>query len=147
MGRQYKTGDNIEIIRWSLGISPRKNCIFLRYFDIEDRCLVFNKDSDNLIYCWVILLDDIKLCSAQTNTFSDAEREAANNMSMLYYDDIEEFEDGDLYAYYHFPYCDQYIMAEAINCGLHNMDEIKRFIELTEKEDFGKRINLYVVHE
>ena len=69
MSRQYKAGDNIEIINKSLGISPRKNCIFLRYMD--DRCLVLDKEIPDNIRCWVILLKDIRMGSAQTNTFSD----------------------------------------------------------------------------
>lgn len=44
MSRQYKAGDNIEIINKSLGISPRKNCIFLKYIDMDDRCLVLDKE-------------------------------------------------------------------------------------------------------
>lgn len=145
MSRQYKAGDNIEIINESLGVSPRKNCIFLKY--MYDRCLVLDKEIPDNIRCWVILLKDIRMGSAQTNTFSDREREAAKNISLICYDSIEELEDGELLAYYHLPYCHQSIINDTINNGLHSIEAIRKYIELREEKDFGKRINLYVIHE
>lgn len=145
MGRQYKAGDNIEIINESLGVSPRKNCIFLKY--MYDRCLVLDKEIPDNIRCWVILLKDIRMGSAQTNTFSDREREAAKNISLICYDSIEELEDGELLAYYHLPYCHQSIINDTINNGLHSIEAIRKYIELREEKDFEKRINLYVIHE
>ena len=147
MSRQYKAGDNIEIINKSMGISPRKNCIFLKYIDMDDRCLVLDKEIPDNIRCWVILLKDIRMGSAQTNAFSDREREAAKNISLIYYDSIEELEDGELLAYYHLPYCDQHIIHDTINSGLHSIEAIRKYIELREEKDFEKRINLYVVRE
>lgn len=147
MSRQYKAGDNIEIINKSMGISPRKNCIFLKYIDMDDRCLVLDKEIPDDIRCWVILLKDIRMGSAQTNAFSDREREAAKNISLLYYDSIEELEDGELLAYYHLPYCDQHIIHDTINSGLYSIEAIRKYIELREEKDFEKRINLYVVRE
>lgn len=145
MSRQYKAGDNIEIINESLGVSPRKNCIFLKY--MYDRCLVLDKEIPDNIRCWVILLKDIRMGSAQTNTFSDREREAAKNISLICYDSIEELEDGELLAYYHLPYCHQSIINDTINNGLHSIEAIRKYIELREEKDFEKRINLYVIHE
>lgn len=145
MSRQYKAGDNIEIINESLGVSPRKNCIFLKY--MYDRCLVLDKEIPDNIGCWVILLKDIRMGSAQTNTFSDREREAAKNISLICYDSIEELEDGELLAYYHLPYCHQSIINDTINNGLHSIEAIRKYIELREEKDFEKRINLYVIHE
>lgn len=138
MNRQYKAGDNIEIINKSIGISPRKNCIFLKYIDMDDRCLVLDKEIPDDIRCWVILLKDIRMGSAQTNTFSDVERLAAKNISSLYY---------DVFVNFHVPYCDQYVIHEIINGGLHSMEEIKEAIKKIEKNEYKRCLSLYAIHE
>lgn len=140
MGRQYRAGDNIEIINYSLGICPRKNCIFLKYIDMDDRCLVLDKETPDDIKCWVILLKDIRMGSAQTNTFSDTERLAAKNISMLYHDE-------GISARFHVPYCDQYVISEIINSGLHSMKEIKEVIKEIEKNKYKIRLSPYVIHK